>query len=166
MENPEHQFGVQVAGLPDGCQVEQAHLLQRHAQRFPTGGDDDGMRHWYHTSFSHSKSLTRSPGGIQDDFVSHISTFLQANPSAHFTGPLAFLNSWEYLLARSYLTGLGAATEFSAGVSFWNRYGRILYNATAGQLAYNATFPNGTARPKPVLRTTGQSRIENSMLWT
>lgn len=42
--------------------------------------------------------------------------------------------------------------------------GRTLYNATQGQLAYNASFPNGTARPKPVLRTTDGSRIENSLI--
>ena len=65
-------------------------------------------------------------------------------------------------MGESYLTGLGAATEFSSGVAFWNRYGRSLYNATVGQLAYNASYSNGTARPKPLLRTTSQSRIENS----
>lgn len=91
-----------------------------------------------------------------------VANFTAANAGAKFTGPLAFLNSYEYLLSRGYLTGTGAATEFNAGVTFWNRYGRILYNATAGQLAYNATAVNGTARRKPVLRTTGQSRIENS----
>lgn len=62
------------------------------------------------------------------------------------------------------LTGIGAATEFSAGVSFWNKYGRVLYNAAPGQVAYNGSFNNGTARPKPVLRTTSQSRIENSQI--
>lgn len=67
-------------------------------------------------------------------------------------------------MGESYLTGLGAATEFSSGVAFWNRYGRTLYNASVAQLAYNATSSNGTARPKPVLRTTGQSRIENSQI--
>ena len=41
--NPENYFGVESTGLPRGCQVEQVHLLQRHAQRFPTSGDDDGM---------------------------------------------------------------------------------------------------------------------------
>ena len=65
---------------------------------------------------------------------------------------------------ESYLTGIGAATEFMAGVTFWNRYGRTLYNASVGQLQYNASFPNGTSRPKPVLRTTSQSRIENSAI--
>ena len=33
-----------------------------------------------------------------------------------------------------------------------------------GQVAYNTSFPNGTSRSKPVLRTTGQSRIENSQI--
>jgi hypothetical protein len=60
------------------------------------------------------------------------------------------------------LTGIGATTELAAGATFWNRYGRTIYNATVGQTAYNATFPNGTARAPVVLRTTSQSRIENS----
>lgn len=88
--------------------------------------------------------------------------YTSAHSHSGFTGPLAFLNTYKYILGRGYLTGLGAATEFTAGATFWNRYGRILYNATTAQLAYNASEPNGTARRKPVLRTTGQSRIENS----
>lgn len=36
-DNDPTYFGVKYVGLPDGCQIEQAHLLQRHAQRFPTG---------------------------------------------------------------------------------------------------------------------------------
>jgi hypothetical protein len=36
-DNPANYFGVQNVGLPDSCQIEQVHLLQRHAQRFPTG---------------------------------------------------------------------------------------------------------------------------------
>lgn len=79
-------------------------------------------------------------------------------------GPLAFLNDYQYIMGRSYLTGLGASSGFMAGVTFWNRYGRTLYNASVGQLSYNASYPNGTPRPKPVLRTTGQSRIENSQI--
>ena len=35
-DNTEDYFGVQWVGLPSGCQVEQAHTLQRHANRFPT----------------------------------------------------------------------------------------------------------------------------------
>jgi hypothetical protein len=37
----------------------------------------------------------------------------------------------------SLLTGVGAVTEANAGATFWNRYGRTLYYATVGQLAYN-----------------------------
>lgn len=44
------------------------------------------------------------------------------------------------------------------------RYGRTLFNATKGQVVYNTTYTNGTARPKPVLRTTSQSRIWNSAI--
>lgn len=66
------------------------------------------------------------------------------------------------MIDNGLLTGVGASTEFAAGVAFWNRYGRTLYNASVGQLSYNASYPNGTARTPPVLRTTGQSRIENS----
>lgn len=39
-----------------------------------------------------------------------------------------------------------------------------MYNATVGQVAYNGSYTNGTARPKPVLRTTSQSRIHNSQI--
>lgn len=36
-DNADNSFGVEDVGLPSGCQVEQAHVLQRHANRFPTG---------------------------------------------------------------------------------------------------------------------------------
>ena len=93
-----------------------------------------------------------------------VTNFTTANPASSFTGPLAFLSSYQYIMGESYLTGLGASTEFMAGVQFWNRYGRTLYNASVGQVSYNASYINGTARPKPVLRTTSQSRIENSQI--
>ena len=87
-----------------------------------------------------------------------------ANATKKFTGPLEFLNTYQYQMGESYLTGLGASTEFMSGAQFWNRYGRTLYNSSVAQLAYNASYPNGTARTKPVLRTTSQSRIENSQI--
>ena len=143
-DNPETYFGVQDVGLPDGCQLEQAHSLQRHAQRFPTGAFDDGTNDL--------------------NFAAKLTNFTKANASKKFTGPLGFLNTYQYIMGSSYLTGIGAATEFQAGVTFWNRYGRTLYNASLAQLAYNASNPDGSARPKVVLRTTGQSRIENSQI--
>ncbi|KAL1657026.1 hypothetical protein SLS61_000066 [Didymella pomorum] len=144
-DNDDAYFGVSDIGLPDGCQIEQVHTLQRHAQRFPTGYFDDGI--------------------LDEDFGAKVYNFTKANATAKFTGPLAFLNSYQYqMTSKGYLTGIGATTEFQSGVSFWNRYGRTLYNATVGQLQYNASYANGTARPKPVLRTTSQSRIQNSQI--
>jgi hypothetical protein len=142
-DNTDNYFSVQDVGLPDGCQIEQAHSLQRHSNRFPTAFYDDGIN--------------------DANFGQKIANWTSAN-SGKFTGPLVFLNSWQYIMGSSFLTGLGASAEFQSGVTFWNRYGRTLYNATVGQVAYNASFTNGTARPKPVLRTTSQSRIENSQI--
>ncbi|KAF2719221.1 phosphoglycerate mutase-like protein [Polychaeton citri CBS 116435] len=143
-DNSPDAFGIDYTGLPDGCQIEQAHTLQRHSQRFPTGYFDDGTN--------------------DERLAEKVSNFTSANPGAKFSGPLAFLNSYRYNLGASYLTGLGASTEFMSGVQFWNRYGRILYNASEEQLYYEPQYANGTARVKPVLRTTGQSRIENSQI--
>ncbi|OCK74404.1 3-phytase [Lepidopterella palustris CBS 459.81] len=144
VDNPDNYFSVQDVGLPDGCQVEQAHSLQRHSNRFPTAFFDDGDN--------------------DVNFGQKIANWTSVHPQERFTGPLDFLNSWHYILGSGLLTGLGASAEFQAGVAFWNRYGRTLYNASVAQLAYNASFANGTARPKPVLRTTSQSRIENSQI--
>lgn len=89
----------------------------------------------------------------------------KAKNSTGFTGPLSFLNTYTYIMSDSgLLNNLGATTEFAQGASFWNRYGRTIYNATVAQVAYNASFVNGTSRPKPVLRTTSQSRIQNSQI--
>ncbi|GAB7349237.1 hypothetical protein MBLNU459_g8398t1 [Dothideomycetes sp. NU459] len=143
-DNAEDFFGVDDVGLPAGCQIEQVSTLQRHANRFPTGYFDDGIN--------------------DEHFAAKVANFTAANKSKMFSGPLAFLNTYEYQMGSGYLTGLGASTEFMSGVQFWNRYGRTLYNASVSQLAYNATTANGTARPKPVLRTTSQSRIQNSQI--
>jgi hypothetical protein len=113
-----------------------------------------------------------NPKGSDEDgandvrFSEKVKNYTAANPDSvkSFTGPLTFLASYEYILDESLLTGLGAVTEMNRGVSFWNRYGRTLFNATRGQLAYNSSFQNASARPKPVLRTTGQSRIWNSQI--
>ncbi|CAD0018612.1 unnamed protein product [Aureobasidium pullulans] len=142
-DNSANAFGVKDVGLPAGCQVERAHTLQRHSQRFPTDYVDDGA--------------------LAEAFADKLTEF-KLNSSATFSGPLSFLNSYVYQMNESYLTGIGARTEFNLGVDFWNRYGRIVYNASPGQVGYEADYSNGTARPKPVLRTTSQSRIRESQI--
>ncbi|KAL1902991.1 hypothetical protein Sste5346_000903 [Sporothrix stenoceras] len=141
-DNDEDYFGVNDVGIPEGCGLEQAHVLQRHAQRFGTGEFDDAPND---AAFADKVAAASSNGS--------------------FTGPLAFLNNYRYLMTESYLTGIGANTEFARGVGFWNQYGRLLYNATAGQVSYNATSPGALdASSQPVLRTTSQSRIWNSQI--
>jgi hypothetical protein len=100
-DNAENYFGVQDVGLPDGCQIEQAHSLQRHAHRFPTSFFDDGAN--------------------DENFATKVMNWTAANSTEKFTGPLTFLNSYKYQIGLNYLTGLGASAEVLAGVQFWNR---------------------------------------------
>jgi hypothetical protein len=143
-DNDDRYFGVQDIGLPDGCGIQQVHILHRHGQRFPTSSYDDG--------------------GNDETFAKKVTNWTAANSTKLFTGPLALLSTYKSLMGESYLTGLGAAAEFESGAVHWNRYGRVLYNATVSQLAYNASSPDGSAHPKPVLRTTTQSRMWNSQI--
>ncbi|GAA97383.1 uncharacterized protein L969DRAFT_87329 [Mixia osmundae IAM 14324] len=140
----ENHFGVNNTGVPAGCGLVQAHSLQRHGQRYPTGSPWDGIG--------------------DAAFAQTVTNYTAANGTNGFSGPLSFLNHYSYQLGSSLLTSPGTTTEFYKGTLFWNRYGRLIYNATAGQPLYNATFANGTARPLPVIGTTSQSRILNSAL--
>lgn len=132
-------------GVPQGgkCELSQVHVLHRHAQRYPTRNPLDGA---------------------------NIHSFLdKLNESSGTTGPLEFINSWEYVLGLDELMRTGAATEDTSGANFWLQYGRLLYRATpenvvAWDPAMNV-YPNGTARPRPVFRTTSQSRIYESARW-
>ncbi|KAI1001432.1 hypothetical protein K3495_g6763 [Podosphaera aphanis] len=145
-DHPDGRFGVEYAGLPDGCQIENVQTLQRHADRFSTSWIGDGDK---------NRNFGRKVSGYRST---------KSNNSS-FTGPLEFLNSWDTIDSTTgLLTGIGATSMFTAGVQFWNRYGRTLFNATAAQLAYDPNFPNGTARPPIVLRTTEQSRMHNSQI--
>ncbi|KAF7973522.1 hypothetical protein HWV62_14944 [Athelia sp. TMB] len=146
-DNSPDYFGVEQVGLPDGCGIEQVHVLHRHAQRYPTSYIEDG--------------------GFMETFAAKLINFTTARPDATFTGPLDFLNTWSYELGQGPLEGTltapGSVTEFTSGVRFWNQYGRLLYNATAGQPRYNASLVGNT---KPVLRTTSQTRIlQSAQYW-
>lgn len=140
-------------GSPHGCELSQAHVLHRHAERFPSSGplDADGM----------------------ENFHAKIANYTKAHPDASVgRGPLAFLNEWRYLLGRDLLVDSGAATEVKAGADFWGRYGRLLYRVQPGDgIGLAAWEPglnkylDGAARPKPVFRTTGKERILESARW-
>ncbi|KAG8982798.1 hypothetical protein FRB94_007850 [Tulasnella sp. JGI-2019a] len=140
--SPASYFGVKNTGLPDGCGYEQVHILHRHGSRYPTSGLEDGTNN--------------------ERFAQMIANITAAKGPSVFSGPLSFLNTYSYQLGRSLLVPTGAAQEFKSGSDFWNTRGRLLYNAPPGETYYNATFTNGTTRPKPTLRTTSQARIYNS----
>jgi hypothetical protein len=98
-----------------------------------------------------------------EPFAAKFKNVTSAHPSAQFKGPLEFLNSWTYQLGKGLLIGPRSVTEFTAGVRFWTQYGRLLYNATAGQPGYNVS---SVKRKNPVLRTTSQARIlESAEYW-
>ncbi|KAJ5987439.1 histidine phosphatase superfamily [Penicillium sp. IBT 35674x] len=134
-------------GVPKGGQSElsQVHVLHRHAQRNPINMAMDGQN-------------------IQS-FIAKLNGTISA------TGPLEFLNDWQYVLGSGAeeLIVSGASTEATAGARFWLQYGRLLYHATPENLvAWNRSlnvYPNGTARPQPFFRTTDQSRILESARW-
>ncbi|EPQ30302.1 uncharacterized protein PFL1_02418 [Pseudozyma flocculosa PF-1] len=118
-------FQEKAAVLPETCTVSQVHLLHRHGARYPTSSTTEGAPLFGATIANASKA---------DAF--------------NATGPLSFLNDWQYQLGAELLVPLGAQQLFDSGVHAYYRYGR-LYNAT--------TQPH-----KPVVRTTSESRMLDS----
>ncbi|BCS22673.1 histidine phosphatase family protein [Aspergillus puulaauensis] len=137
------------SGSPERCELSQVHILHRHAQRYATDYPLDG--------------------GSMELFVSALKNASKKHPHTKIgTGPLAFLNNWDYLLGLEDLLPSGAATEAASGARFWSQYGRLLYGASAGQANWDAelnVFPDGTPRPKPKFRTTDYPRILESARW-
>lgn len=142
-------FGLS-KGVPQGCELSQMHVLHRHAERYPTDYPLDGE-------------------GMQD-FATKLTNYSKAHAGKKVTsGPLKFLNDWEYVIGEDTLMETGAATEATSGAHFWIKYGRLLYrpdrdNVAAWNESLNV-WPNGDARPKPVFRTTSQDRILESARW-
>lgn len=95
--NNESYFGIQNVGLPNDCQVEQVHLLERHGSRFPTGFYDDGNN---------------------DDNLGAKVMNASAKNSTAFSGPLSFLNGYQYNFGSGLLVGLGAQQSFAGGIQF------------------------------------------------
>lgn len=136
-------------GFPVECELSQVHVLHRHAQRYPTDYSNDGG------------SLAR--------FAEKVASYAKKHPDTKVgSGPLEFLNHWDYLLGYDTLLPTGAATEDASGALFWSQYGRLLYRAGHDVPAWDSSlnvYPNGTARPKPTFRTTSYPRILESARW-
>ncbi|KAI5476531.1 hypothetical protein MNV49_007541 [Pseudohyphozyma bogoriensis] len=136
---PSDYFGVENAGLPDGCGYEQIHILHRHGARYPTAFGEDGTN--------------------DELFISKLLNISSMEGKNTFYGPLDFLNDYTYQLGLSLLLPTGSSQEYQSATDFWNTRGRLLFNASAGEAYYNATLANGTTLPKMTFRTTSQSRI-------
>ena len=141
-------FGID-KGFPAECELSQVHVLHRHGQRYPSSWPTDG--------------------GAMQSFADKIANYSKQNPDKKVgSGPLSFLNDWEYVLGNNLLLPSGAAAEATAGALFWSQYGRLLYRAGRGDAIYDPSmnvWPNGTARPKPTFRTTDYPRILESARW-
>ncbi|KAK9458186.1 histidine phosphatase superfamily [Dipodascopsis uninucleata] len=132
--------GRQMYGLPnDQCRFQQVHIIHRHAERYPTGGALEKIR----------KAARKFE-------------MMTAPPASE----LSWISTWNLTLNDELLLSSGVGTEFTSGSMFWETHGRLLYNATEkGEMFYHPklnVYPDGTPRPKIVLRTTDQSRIHTS----
>nr|GAT44528.1 acid phosphatase [Mycena chlorophos] len=109
--------------VPKGCELTQVHLLHRHAARYPT------------------------QGSLLTTFAEQIhSAAVEGELSA--SGPLDFLNTWEYRLGAEILTPFGRAQMYELGVGFRVKYGELLHGFT----------------DLPVWRTTSEERMVDSAL--
>jgi len=130
--------GVAINSVPTQCRLRQAHVLHRHAERFPTSGIGREMEAFA----KRLKNMTEVPAAI-----------------------FSWLGKWQYRLHDELLVASGVGVEFQSGSDFWASHGRQLFNATAKDfLFYDPslyTDENATAK-KLVLRTTDQSRIQTS----
>lgn len=98
---PSRGFGVDDATyhkVPQGCQIEQVHYLSRHGSRYPTSG---------------------AP-------VNKIREMLSQSPRPIFSGPLAFLNDYEYRLGKELLVPLGRQQLYDEGVAASIYYGKLI----------------------------------------
>ncbi|KAH7912604.1 histidine phosphatase superfamily [Hygrophoropsis aurantiaca] len=96
-------FGLPDASplIPEGCGLNQVHLLIRHGARYPTSGEGPAK------------------------FAANIHA-AASGPGFTVSGPLEFLSTWTYKLGAEILTPFGREALFSNGVAFRVRYGDLL----------------------------------------
>ncbi|KAF9015491.1 histidine phosphatase superfamily [Cyathus striatus] len=118
-------FGLPDASplIPDGCELTQVHLLHRHGARYPAEG-------------------AAAPG-----FGKTIHT-AAAGKGFSASGPLSFLNTWQFRLGAEILTPYGRSQLFNLGVGFRVKYGELLKDL----------------KELPVFRTTSEARMLDSAL--
>ncbi|KAI6347679.1 hypothetical protein MCOR30_000309 [Pyricularia oryzae] len=118
--SPSPGFGVREYPLPAGAEIVQVQMLSRHGSRYPTSNSDVAALGKHISNAKKDKSFKAS-------------------------GPLSFLNDWEYQLGYEILVPRGRQELFDSGILHAYNYGR-LYN------------PNS----KIIVRTTTQDRMLKS----
>ena len=139
---PADTFGLPdtSALIPDGCELTQLHLLHRHGARYPTSSDPPASFARVLQSKANNTGFTAS-------------------------GPLSFLNTWEYKFGSEILTPFGrqqlyanlcvrecspaenrSSCSFNLGSSTRIKYGELLTGFTE----------------LPVFRTTSEDRMVDS----
>lgn len=104
-----HGFGAEELPVPPGANISQAHVIHRHGSRYPT--TSSGAKEWAEKIRKHSHE---------------------------FSGRLAFLKDWKYLLGLERLTANGRLELFKSGVLHNYNYGK-LYNETERLVARTTT---------------------------
>ncbi|EGO05200.1 hypothetical protein SERLA73DRAFT_174197 [Serpula lacrymans var. lacrymans S7.3] len=96
-------FGLPDASplIPEGCGLNQAHIIIRHGARYPTTGSGPSQ-------FAATLHSVATGSGF------------------NATGSLEFLNTWTYKLGAEILTPFGREGLFNNGVGFRVRYGELL----------------------------------------
>lgn len=119
---PSPGFGVDEYPLPAGAAIVQVQMLSRHGSRYPTSGTGSNVM-----QFGRRIAEAKAETGFKA------------------TGPLAFLNEWEYRLGYEILVPKGRQELFDSGILHSYMYSS-LYN------------PNS----KIIVRTTTQDRMLKS----
>ncbi|KAI0058243.1 phosphoglycerate mutase-like protein [Artomyces pyxidatus] len=101
---PAGTFGLPDASpvVPEGCSINQVHILHRHGARYPTSGS--------------------APAS----FAGRVHKAANSSSGVTFSGALAFLDTWTFKLGAEILTPLGREQLYSLGVSSRVRYGDLL----------------------------------------
>lgn len=91
--------------IPQGCTINQVHLLYRHGARYPTSGAAPA-------TFASKLHNATKTGGFS------------------VSGDIAFLSNWTYGLGAELLTPFGRSQNFMLGVAYRQLYGELLNNFT------------------------------------
>ncbi|KAI7166084.1 hypothetical protein D0869_13345 [Hortaea werneckii] len=109
-------FGVDEYPLPQNATIKQLNMLSRHGARYPTTGSGAPML---------AEKITNYTTGVLGD--------------VEFTGPLSFLNKWQYKLGAEILVPVGKQELFDSGTLHQYMYGHLYPNNGSKIIARSTT---------------------------